>query len=124
MTEIYETTYEIFLVREIFNICLIIALIIFAGYLLSKMREKEPKSAQRNIYMGYILFLISYALTRVIFIFSDFEVYNTMSSETALNNIYVGIAYSFGIFGALCLIFMIERYLIHNLSFLLPCWLV
>jgi hypothetical protein len=114
MTNIYDVSYAIFLLREIFNICLIVALIIFATFLFSKMRQKEPKSAQRNIYLGYCLFLLSYAATRIFFVFSDIEIYNAGVPTTLLNTIYVGIAYSFGIFGALWLILMLERYLLHT----------
>ena len=114
MTEIYEISHDIFLLREIFNGCLIIALIIFAVFLFLKMREKEPGSAQRKIYLGYCLFLLSYACTRLFFVFSDIEIYSAKISETFLNTIYVGIAYSFGIFGALWLILMLERFLLHT----------
>ncbi|MDD1776523.1 MAG: hypothetical protein LUQ65_00005, partial [Candidatus Helarchaeota archaeon] len=114
MTDIYEIDFNSFLLREIFNVCLIGALILFAAFLLSKMREKEPGSAQRKIYLGYCLFLLSYACTRVFFIFSDLEVYSTESAGTLLNTVYVGIAYSFGIFGALWLIVMLERFLLHT----------
>jgi len=114
MTELYDVPYEIFMWREIFNCCLIVILTMFALYLIHKMRQKEEGSAQRNIYLGYSLFLIFYGLVRLFFIFSDCEVYNTHSSETFLNNIYVGMAYSFGIIGAICIFYMIERYLVHT----------
>jgi len=114
MTEIYEIDFNSFLLREIFNICLIGALILFAAFLFFKMREKEPGSAQLNIYLGYCLFLLSYACTRVFFVFSDIEVYSMKISETILNTVYVGIAYSFGIFGALWLVLMLERFLLHT----------
>jgi hypothetical protein len=114
MTFIYEIDYSTFLLREIFNICLIGALILFATFLFFKRRDKEPGSAQHNIYLGYCLFLLAYAGTRIFFVFSDFEVYSMKSSETVLNTIYVGIAYSFGIFGALMLILMLERFLLHT----------
>ena len=114
MTNIYDVSYEVFLLREIFNLCLIIALLIFATFLFSKMRQKEPQSAQRNIYLGYCLFLLSYAGTRIFFVFSDIEIYNAKVPDTFLNTIYVGIAYAFGIFGALWLIIMLERYLLHT----------
>jgi hypothetical protein len=42
MTNIYDVSYEVFLLREIFNFCLIIALMIFATFLFSKMREILP----------------------------------------------------------------------------------
>ncbi|HUX98005.1 MAG TPA: hypothetical protein VMV49_00495 [Candidatus Deferrimicrobium sp.] len=114
MTEIFEVAYEVFLVREIFNSILIGALIVFGIYLLKKMREKEPGSAQRDIYLGYCLFLILYGLVRVFFVLSDIEVYNAHNPETFLNNIYVGIAYTCGIVGVLCLFYMIEKHLIHT----------
>ena len=114
MTDIYEIDFNSFLLREIFNVCLISALILFAAFLFFKMREKEPGSAQRKIYLGYCLFLLSYACTRVFFVFSDIEVYSTESAGTLLNTVYVGIAYSFGIFGALWLILMLERFLLHT----------
>lgn len=114
MTNIYEVDYNTFLLREIFNFCLIVALILFAAFLVFKMRDKESGSAQRNIYLGYWLFLLAYAGTRIFFVFSDFEVYSTKSAVTLMNTIYVGTAYSFGIFGALMLILMLERFLLHT----------
>ncbi|MHA1651845.1 MAG: hypothetical protein ACTSYB_16760 [Candidatus Helarchaeota archaeon] len=114
MTEIFEVSYQIFLLREIFIGCLISALLIFGLYLFHKMREKEPNSVQRQIFLGYGLFLICYIFTRVFFMLSDIEVYNTKSTETFLNTIYVGIAYSLGILGTLWLFYSIERYLVHT----------
>jgi hypothetical protein len=113
-TEIFDVSYGVFLVREIFNSILIGALIIFGLYLFKKMREKEPDSPQHDIYLGYCLFLVFYGLVRVFFIFSDIEVFSTHSSVTFLNTLYVGIAYSFGIIGILFLFYIIERHLIHS----------
>jgi hypothetical protein len=116
MSEINEVAYEIFLMREIFNGLLIVSMIIFAVFMFLKRRDKELSSAQKNIKLGYCLFLLSYGITRLFFIFSDFEIYSVPppTSETFMSTIYVGIAYAFGILGAIWLIVMIERYLLHT----------
>ncbi len=114
MTEIYEVSYEIFLLREIFNICLICALVVFGSFLFLKMRQKEKESTQRSIMLGYTLFLFAYALTRTFFVLSDIEIWNTGNPETYLNNVYVGIAYSLGILGAFFIIYLLERFFIHS----------
>ncbi len=116
--EIYQVAYEILVVREIFNASLIVALAIFAGFFILRSRKEEKGSAQRNIFLGYCLFLCSYAITRIFFVFSDVELWFAYDhhglTNTILNEIYVGIGYSAGILGALCLLIMIERYLIRT----------
>ncbi|NVM30944.1 MAG: hypothetical protein HWN65_19035 [Candidatus Helarchaeota archaeon] len=114
MKDLFDTTPEIFNVRVIFNICLIVSLIIFALYLFIKRRREDPGSRTPTIFLGYAVFLICYSITRIFFVFSDFEVYTWSTTTTELNTIYVGLAYSFGILGAICLFIIIERYLVHT----------
>ncbi|MHA1266316.1 MAG: hypothetical protein ACTSRS_13870 [Candidatus Helarchaeota archaeon] len=113
MNDIFDASELGFQLRIILNICLIIALWLFAIIFLIKRREKEG-SAQRNVFLGYALFLISYAAARILFVFSDFEVRVTHSTTTPINDIYVGAAYSFGILGALFLVYVLERHLLHT----------
>lgn len=116
MTEINQISNEIFLVREIFNVFVVISMILFALYLFNKMRKKESGSVQKHIYLGYCFFLLSYGVTRIFFIFSDYEVRSLVYPiiDSPLNMIYVGIAYTFGLFGALWIFFMVERYLVRT----------
>lgn len=114
MTDISDASELGFQLRIIFNICLIIAWMIYSLVMIHKMREKEAGSPQRDIFRGYVLFLFTYAITRVIFVFSDFEVRISGSTTTYLNDIFVGVAYSFGILGAIFLLYVLEKYLLHT----------
>jgi len=85
---------------------------IFAIYIYKKMKGRDTDPGQRNIFLGYSLFLATYGLVRFFFIYSDIEIF--YHGETALNDIYVGLAYTCGVLGALWLFYSIERYLVHS----------
>jgi hypothetical protein len=109
---ISSVPFEIFLTREILNGILIVVIISFAFFLFTKRKGKGEEGAQPSIFLGYFFFLLSYAITRLFFVLSDIEIY--YHGETALSEVYVGIAYAGGILGALWLFYSIERYLIKT----------
>ncbi len=108
MTEIYETIFEFFLLRSILNCALICALMIFSIYFYMKRRKKERKSLDRVIFIGTSLWCFCYGLTRIFFLFSDFEIYNSLSIDTSLNLFLTNFAYSSAIFGTICVVYAYE----------------
>ena len=111
---IYEVEYEFFISHIILFSCLIGAFVIFATYFFLRMREKEPKSLERVIFKGYCLFFLFYSLTRLFFLFSDFEIYYSKVDVTFFYVIYTGIAYSAGILGLICFFYAQEQTILNT----------
>ena len=113
MQSLDEVSLPIFIARIVLNFVVVASLIIFAIILLIKMRDKEKETGQYYIYMGYTIFLITYAITRVCFTVTDFIVYNG-GKGTLLDSMFAALAYSFSVGGFIILFFNFERYILHT----------
>lgn len=115
--EFYLAPYIVYFLRTVFNGILIGILIGFSIYLVDKAQAKEA-SSQRQIYVSYAGFCLTYGLTRFFFVFSDFIVYHSPSyritNSDPLNDLFIGLAYVIVIAGFLLLQIMVERHLLHT----------
>lgn len=82
---------------------------IIGTYLILKSIKKEEKSA-RSMSHAYAIFIYLYIVARLFYIFSDYE--RDSNAETLLYYRYVALAYVFQILGLLCIIFVLEKYVI------------
>ncbi|MHA1271733.1 MAG: hypothetical protein ACTSPY_18240 [Candidatus Helarchaeota archaeon] len=71
---------------------------------------KENDKNTRYIKYGYGFFTLGYAITRIFFLFSDYE--RELNGITPLHLQYVSIAYAIGMFSILVLSLVIEKYLV------------
>ena len=92
--------------------------IVFAGYFWNRRRKTEFK-ATRMILLGQGLFVFCFGLTRSLFIISDyfnpeFPIELVIYHDMALSFLFWKIATLVGILGIICLLVVIETYLVKT----------
>jgi MFS family permease len=73
----------------------------------ARQATKHQAASQRKVFVGFGMFVIGFAIARILFIFSDIERWN--SCETPLFFRFVLLSYTVGIFSSLALMIVIER---------------
>ncbi|MHA1309773.1 MAG: hypothetical protein ACTSWR_10305 [Candidatus Helarchaeota archaeon] len=95
--------------RNIIIIIMILILIVFCILFFYKGLKDDDNNIKKINY-GYGIFIFGYALTRIFFLFSDYERF--LNGLTNLHYMYVSIAYTISMFALLVISLVIERYLV------------
>jgi hypothetical protein len=104
---------EFYSIRTLLLIIFIVVLL--AGFIAFVIKSRQAENpATKRIKLGYGLFGLTYAMTRIFFLFSDYESAITYPATTQLHLVWVTAAYSVTFVSLLVIYATVERLILHR----------
>ncbi len=109
--------YDLFLKTSLWIIAIVYLGIIGTFFIIKSIKTSEELESLKTLFRAIALFFYCYCMTRIFFIFSDYE--RDAHAETLLFYRYTALAYVFYILAVLNLIFITEKYVITKTKFII-----
>jgi hypothetical protein len=108
-----ESLEDFFSIRT-FLLIIFIGILIIGFFTFMVKASKTDVVGTKRIYQGYGLFGLTYGLTRIFFLLSDYEIASNSGIVTQLHLIWVTTAYSVTFISILFIYFSVEKYVLNR----------